>query len=86
MILGTSVPQGHGETGPDAGSSSIFKSGGATWKRRESDDEDPEVMSNDSDTTIEIAAVKYQAAGAHCNKLEPLGFVTRVEKDVIQER
>jgi len=66
IISGSSFPQGHQKTGPDAGSSSIFTSGGANWTRRGSKDEDPEVMSTDSDSTIEIPEVKYQAVGAHC--------------------
>jgi hypothetical protein len=80
MISGTSVPQGHQDTGPNIGSSCIFKSGGATWTRQGSDEEDLEMMFNDSDTT-EIPEVKYQAVGAHCNKLQIQGFVTRVEKE-----
>jgi hypothetical protein len=39
-----------------------------------------EVMSSESDTTIEIPEVKYQAVRAHCKKLELQGFVTREEK------
>jgi hypothetical protein len=57
MISDMSVPQGHQQTGPDAESSSVFTSGGAPWTRRGSDDEDHEVMSNDSDTTIEVPEV-----------------------------
>jgi hypothetical protein len=86
MISDTSVPQGHQETDPDAGSSSTITSGGATWTRRESGDEDMEVMSNDSDTTIEIPEVNYQAVGAHGKKLLIQGFVTRVEIDLIDAR
>jgi hypothetical protein len=63
MISGILLPQGYKETGPDAGSISIFTNGGASWARRGSDTNDPEVMSNDSDTTIEIPEVKYQAVG-----------------------
>jgi len=57
MISDVPVPQGHQETGPDAGSSSIFTSGGACKIREGSDNEDREVMSND--TTIQIPEVKY---------------------------
>jgi len=57
MISGTSVPEGHEETDPDARSSSIFTSGGATWTRRVSDDEDLEVLPNDYDTAFEITEV-----------------------------
>jgi hypothetical protein len=86
MISGTSAPQRHQETGPDARSSSNFTSGGATWTRRGSDTNDPEVMTNDSDTTTEIPEVNYQAVGEHCKKLQLQGFVTRVEKDLIEAR
>jgi hypothetical protein len=65
MISGISLPEGHRETGPDAGSSSIITSAGITWTKRGSDDEDMEVMSNGSDTTNEISEVKYQAVEAH---------------------
>jgi hypothetical protein len=80
-ISGISLPQGHQETGPDAGSSSSFTSGDAPWTRRGSEDEDLEVMSNNSDTTIEVPEVKYQAVGAHCKKLDIQGCVTGVQKE-----
>jgi hypothetical protein len=81
MISGILLPQQHQETGPDAGSSSIFTSGGATCRRRGSDSNDPEVMSNDSDTTTEVPEVKYQAVGAHCKKRDFQGCVTGVRKE-----
>jgi hypothetical protein len=81
MISGISLPQGHQETGTDTGNSSIFTIGDATFTRRRSDDEDLEVMSNNSDSTIEIPEVKYQAVGAHCKKLDIQGCVTGVQKE-----
>jgi hypothetical protein len=68
MISGISFPQGHQETGPIAGRSRIFTIVSALWTRRGGDNEDREVMSND--TTIQISEVKYQAVGGHCNKLD----------------
>jgi len=84
MISGSSLPKEHQETGPDTGSSSIFTSGGATCTQRGSDDEDLEVMSNDSDTSIDIPEVTYEAVRAHCKKLELQGFVTCVEENLIE--
>jgi hypothetical protein len=86
MISGISLPQRQQETGPDTGSSSIFTSGGANWTQRGSDDEDLFVKSNDSDTTIEIPEVKYQAVGEHCKKRQLQGFVTCEQKDLIEAR
>jgi hypothetical protein len=81
MISGISLPQGQQETGPDAESSSKFMSGEALWKRRRRDTNDPEVMSNGSDSTIEIPEVKYQVVGAHCKKLDTQGCVKVVQKN-----
>jgi hypothetical protein len=81
MISGVSFPQGHQETGPDAGSSSIFTSRSALWSRRGSNNKDLEVMSNGTDTAIKIPEVSYQAVGAHCNKLDIQGCVTGVQKE-----
>jgi len=78
-ISGISLPQGHQETGPIAGSSRIFTSGNAPWTERGSDNKDSEVMSND--TTIQRLEVKYQAVGAHCKKLDIQGCVTGVQKE-----
>jgi len=74
-----SVPQGHQETGPIAGRNRIFSSENAPWTPRGRDNEDREVMSND--TRIIIPEVKYQAVGAHCKKLDIQGCVTGVQKE-----
>jgi hypothetical protein len=41
-------------------------------------------MSNDSDTSIDIPEVTYEAVRAHCKKLELQGFVTCVEENLIE--